>query len=286
MSSELTSWREVRAGGLRLAHAAGIDAQSVLEAVAAHRTHAARRHEGCEHWSRKSSVSRVPVEAADGPLELAVKWSHWRGWRGAVGDALRGSRAARALAGARLAAAAGVAHAEHLAIAERRSAGLVRESFALMRFAAGPGPLSAVVPGLRDDAGRRRRVAERLAELLATLHAAGLDATDLKHSNLWLAADDRVLLLDLEALERPARLGWEQRVRALGQLEAYARDLHPWLPPADRLRFLRRYLELSPDLMVRRRELARAVDGWAALRVAQWAQEERPKRYPLVPRDA
>jgi hypothetical protein len=231
-------------------------------------------------------VSRVRVERPAGALDLAVKWSHWRGLRRGLGDALRGSRAARALAGARWLEGLGSAHAEPLALAERRRFGLVRESFLLSRFVGDAAPLPVALAELRARPRRRREVARALGDLAGRLHARGLDHTDLKHSNLLLSRDGRLVLLDLDALARPRRLGWRRVVRALGQLEAYAADLYPWLPRSDRARFLRAYLERVPGLAPRRRELARDASAWARRRRSAWARRDRSAslRYPLAPR--
>lgn len=83
------------------------------------------------------------------PLDLAVKWSHWRGWRAALSDRLRGSRAVRAVAGAARLAPVGLRQPESLAIAERRRLGLVWESFLITGFLEGSQPLPAAMPELR-----------------------------------------------------------------------------------------------------------------------------------------
>lgn len=285
MSDDEGGWLEARSGGLRVLHRPSVEPRLVLRAIERHRENAARRHAACEHWAPGSSVSRVVLEAPGGPLDLAVKWTHWRGLGRALGEALHGSRAARALRGARLLGAAGVPHPEPLAIAEERRGPLLRGSFLLARFAAGSAPLSAALPGLQKARARRRRLAALLGDCVGTLHARDLDHTDLKHSNLLVTAEGGLVLLDLDALVT-RRLSWPQRVRALGQLEAYARDLAAWLPRSDRARFLDAYLTCCPQLAARRRELVRDVEAWAGSRLAEWATRDRSGslRYPLVPR--
>ena len=93
-------WCESRSGELRIAHHPDLALESIAQAIARHRENAAKRWEACEHWGPGSSVSRVVLEAQGAPLDLAVKWNHWRGWRAAITEALRGSRAARAARGA------------------------------------------------------------------------------------------------------------------------------------------------------------------------------------------
>jgi tRNA A-37 threonylcarbamoyl transferase component Bud32 len=279
-------WFEVQQGGYRLRHRRGLAPPLLLLAVARHRQNAAEGARACEHWGPGSSVSRVQVEGPLGWLDLAVKWNHPRGRRRAVAEALRGSRAARAVVGAARIRALGLRSPEILAVAERRRHGCVQESFLIASFAADAQPLPALAPALRADRGRRRALARALGDAIGRLHAAGLDHRDLKHSNLMIGAGDALLLLDLEAVEAPWVLTLRRRVRALGQLEAYAADLYPWLPRTDRLRFLRAYLAHAPGLVARRGEMAARVEAWVRRRLAEWARRPRPdrERFPLAPR--
>ncbi|MBW1689113.1 MAG: hypothetical protein JRS35_29205 [Deltaproteobacteria bacterium] len=279
-------WREGRSGELRIAHRPDLEAESVAQAIARHRENTVRGREACEHWGPGSSVSRVVLEAHGAPLDLAVKWNHWRGWRAAVSEALRGSRAARALRGAARLREIGLDHPESLAVAERRRLGLVSESFLITRFVAGAKPLPAAIPELRAAPSRRRALAYALGDLIGTLHARGLDHSDLKHSNLLVTSQDSWVLLDLDSLASSRKPIWRRRVRALGQLEAYATDLYPWLPRTDRLRFLRAYLRQNPGFSSRRRELVDAVATWVGRRLEAWAKKDRSDdiRYPLAPR--
>jgi tRNA A-37 threonylcarbamoyl transferase component Bud32 len=226
------------------------------------------------------------LEAHGAPLDLAVKWNHWRGWRAAVSAGLRGSRAARAARGADRRRAISLGHPESLAVAERRRLGLVSESFLVTRFLAGAKPLPAVIPALRTAPAHRRALAYSLGDLIGRLHARGLDHSDLKHSNLLVTPHDSWVLLDLDSLSSARKPIWRRRVRALGQLEAYATDLYPWLPRTDRLRFLRAYLLQNPELSSRRRELVEAVSTWVGRRLEAWARKDRGDqiRYPLGPR--
>jgi hypothetical protein len=75
-------------------------------------------------------------------------------------------------------------------------------------------------------------------------------------------------------------------VRALGQLEAYARDLAPGLSRSDRLRVLRAYLARDPSLRGESGRLARQASAWATRRIAEWSQRDRgaQRHFPLGPR--
>jgi hypothetical protein len=279
---------EARVGGLRIVHRADVDPALVVQAIARHRENAAHRMERCEAYGPGSSVSRVVLGGRSRGLDLAVKWNHWRGWRGVLSDLFSGSKASRARFGAERLRAVGIPHPETLALAERRRLGLVMESFVLTRFLGDALPLPAALPEIRRSPAQRRRLAHAVGDVVGILHAAGLDHSDLKHSNLLVTAERRIVLLDLDCLARPRRLTWRRRVRALGQLEAFASDLYPWLPRTDRARFLHAYLRHQPALRERRRELVCAVTPWVERRLERWAREvpRRHIQYPLAPREA
>ena len=275
-----------RASGLRILHRPDLSAEHVVRAIEAHRGNAARGREHCEHWGPASSVSRIELMRDAGRVDIAVKWNHPRGVRASVAEWLRGSRAARAVHGAACLEGTSIDSPETLAVAERRRPGRVVESFLLTRFATGAAPLPARMPELLSAPRRRRAVAYELGRVVGTLHAAGLDHGDLKHSNLLVTADDRIALLDLDSLVPPRKPGWHQRVRALGQLEAYTVDLYPEVPRSDRARVLSAYLACAPELRPRRRELIGDVRGWVEARLARWDGRDRELHiyYPLAPR--
>jgi hypothetical protein len=270
---------------MRIIHRTDLDPALVVRAIRRHIANTRTARGECETYGPASSVSRVWVDGPRGDVDLAVKWNHWRGLGSAFSDSVQGSRAVRAAAGAQRLAAVGIDHPETLAIAERRRLGLVTQSFLLTRFVDGSEPLSALAPGLRNDAHRRRALIARIGEVVGALHAADLDHTDLKHSNVLVTPGDRISLLDLDSVAVHRRITWKRRIRALGQLEAYARDLYPWLARSDRLRFLRAYLRRVPRISERRRELTADVTGWAERRLARWASRQRYIHYPLVPRE-
>jgi len=276
-----------RVAGLHVRRDPAIPLRIVEQAIARHRANAAQGRDACEHWGPASSVSRVIATADDGQrFDLAVKWNHPRGPRRAWVERLRGSRAVRAARGADELARTGIAAPETLAIAEARRPGRVNESFLLTRFLADATPLPAVMPALREDRARRRAAARELGEVVGRLHAAGFDHRDLKHSNLLLRAGGRFALLDLDSMIPPRRPRLRQRARALGQLEAYAADLYPWLPRTDRARFLVGYLAHNAAWIPRRRELVRAAMRWSARRLASWSRRDRSDHYhyPMAPR--
>jgi hypothetical protein len=278
--------RRVRRGDLAIQHRADLPAQLVVEAIARHREHDALGRQACEKWGPGSSVSRVELGSGAQRRELAVKLHRWRGVRGALSDWWRASRAARARAGRARLTSCGVDSPDLLAIVERRRAGVVLESWELSEFRAGWQPLPVALAERAAMRGSRRALLAALGDLVGGLHAAGVDHPDLKPSNLLVGTDGRIALLDLDALIPPRRLGWRRRVRALGQLEAYARDLAPWLSRADRLRVLRAYLARDPAPRDEGGRLAREASAWAARRVAAWSRRDRgvQRHFPLGPR--
>jgi hypothetical protein len=276
---------EARAAGLRIVHRPELRPQLVVQAIELHRENAARGREHCEHWGPGSSVSRV-VLRGEREFDLAVKWNHARGLRGSLSDTLHGSRAARAAAGADTLGALRMAHPETLAFAERRRLGCLVESYLITGFLADTEPLPVALAGLREAPARRRALVQAVGETIGRLHGAGLDHADLKHSNLLVTRDARVVLLDLDTLVPPRRPSWRRVVRALGQLEAFACDLYPWLPRTDRTRFLRAYFAKAPANAPRRRELVAAVRAWVEQRLERWEGRDRELHiyYPLAPR--
>ena len=276
-----------RAGGLDILHRPELHPDLVVCAVDLHRGRDALGREACEKWGPGSSVSRIELEDGGVRFDLAVKWVRWRGLRGALADRCFGSRGARALAGAKRVAACGIGIPEVLAVADRRRVGWVVESFLITRFADGAQPLSALLPGLAGQPRSRRRLAGALGDLVGSLHAAGVDHPDLKHSNLLVGPGGRLTLLDLDALVPTRRLNRRRRVRSLALFEAYARDLNPWLPRSDRLRFLHAYFERCPEASGERRALLADVETAVDRKLANWARRDRAGQihYQLVPRE-
>jgi tRNA A-37 threonylcarbamoyl transferase component Bud32 len=278
-----------RVGDLRIAHAPRVPAAAAARAIALHRENFARGREACLHWGPGSSVSRVRITSEAGPHDLAVKWNPWRGWRRALSDWLHGSRARRAFAASRRLAPTGLLQPDVLAVAERRRFGVVRESFLLTGFVEGSDPLPVAMVRLVDARAPRRALLRALGKAIGRLHGQGLDHRDLKHSNLLVDSRGRIAFLDLEALGRLRPWPRRRRARALGVLEAFARDLYPWLPARERACFLRAYLRAEPGL-TGREALVRDARRVAEKRLARWAlraDERRAQRhFPLVPRDA
>jgi len=289
MADGEASWCAWQQAGLRGRRRADFPAESIVEAIDRHRQNAARGREACEQWGPGSSVSRVSLPSPEGGrYDLAVKWNHARGLRRGVAERLRGSRADRAERGSRALEQTGIAQPQTLAVAERRRFARVCESFLVSEFLADAAPLPAIMPELRLERRRRRAAVRALGATIGRLHEAGLDHRDLKHSNLLLRSDGSIALLDLDSLIPPRAPQLRARARALGQLEAYAADLYPWLSRSDRARFFAAYLAETPEWRGRRRELMEAALAWSRQRLAEWSRKDRSDHfhYPMGPRAA
>jgi hypothetical protein len=94
-----------------------------------------------------------------------------------------------------------------------------------------------------------RRLIDRVAGLIGTLHQRRLSHRDLKAANLLVSGvsvlaaggEAQVCLIDLVGVRRPLKLRRSRRVQNLARLNTSFLN-HPRLTRADRLRFLRVYL--------------------------------------------
>ncbi|RMG14608.1 MAG: hypothetical protein D6731_10020 [Planctomycetota bacterium] len=263
----------VRADGLLLRLAPGVEPAALRSVLADLERANAAGLDACLKWGIASAVCRSRLATPAGEVEVAAKLFRYRGLRGALSDLLRGSKAARALRGYERVAAADLPTAEPLAIAERRRGGLVVESWLVTRFLPGARELPRVVEERREDRSGTLRLARAVGDLVGRLHAAGIDHPDLKHLNILVGAGEELFLLDLDALVPARPLTWRRRVRALGQLEAYAARDYPWAGPALRRAFLRAYLARNPALRPQRRALLEDARAWAEARLEHWRRK-------------
>ncbi len=181
----------------------------------------------------------------------------------AVGDAIRGSAAARAFRRGQSLALVSDRVARPLAYLERRRLGLFPVRSWLVLEHVGECDLDAFEPADESDA---THVAERLAAWLADGHAHGLGHRDLKGGNIRLTHRDgeiRFWLIDLEDLLPLAAIAESQRIEALSQLNASLADERFGLPARraalaryrDRLPFERPPAEIEREIA--QRSLAR-----------------------------
>lgn len=216
-----------------------------------------------------TSIHTATLAVAGAPTPVAVKRYGWRGLGSALGSAVRGSRALRALRGAEAVLNAGLHTPAPLATVERRRGGVVREAYLITVFLDRAQPLPEATYARKGDPAALGALARQLGHAVGVLHQAGLNHPDLNHSNLMVDADGTLHFLDLDSLRwRPVEL--RQRVRALGQLEAYAAYLHPWLPTLYRARVVQAYLTAYPAARSERRALLREAREWVKAKLRAW----------------
>jgi len=179
----------------------------------------------------------------------------WRRW----GDGLvHGSPARRAWHGAQLLQAAGVPIPRPLAVAEKRAAGTVRESFYVSEALVIQIPLNIYWRERHYQWSRRRRQVflRALAEFLRAFHTAGLYVGDMKDENLLIEEQGetawKFYLVDLDRVTRHASLGQHRRFKNLVQLE---RTLGRNVRASERLLFFYHYLGVALPPRAQRREL-------------------------------
>jgi Lipopolysaccharide kinase (Kdo/WaaP) family len=177
--------------------------------------------------------------------------------RGIAARAL-GSRARRALAGARILESAGVPHAKPLAAMDLVHGGAVRSSYLISEALIGAHTLSRFALGPRGvkgrDARRRRRILDTVARAARKMHDAGVYTLDLQETNVMVADDGtggfHVYFIDLEDIRRAAVVSWRRRMLNLVHLD---RSIGRFLCRAARLAFLYDYLGSKPDRSEARR---------------------------------
>jgi tRNA A-37 threonylcarbamoyl transferase component Bud32 len=164
-----------------------------------------------------------------------------------------------------------------LAVFHRHRNGLPREGYLVVEKIDDAVDLHEFAKRLaRQPEAERRAVVRdwvgRLARLVRELHCRGLSHRDLKAANVLLTAE-AAWLIDLVGVTRP-RLSWRRRVQNLARLNASFLRL-PTLTRADRLRFLRVYLQWGLFGRDRWKRWWRAVDEATQAKAAQNARRGR-----------
>ena len=182
-------------------------------------------------------------------------------WSRGVYARLRGSRAARSLAGAAMLQAHGFAHPMPLAAMNLYQAGAIRASYlvsralinadSLSRFMLGPGEIKG------RNVHRRKQISDAVAAQIRRLHESGLYTRDLQETNIMVEEDEsggfKVYFIDLEDFRRAANVSWDRRILNLVHLD---RSIGRFLCRAARLDFLYSYLGHRPDRAAARRMVA------------------------------
>jgi len=157
-----------------------------------------------------------------------------------------GSRARRALRGARILAAAGFAHPQPLLIMETLTAGALRASYVLTAPLRSARVLSRFALGRSRPPLLRRRVSRLVGAEIRRLHDAGIYTRDLQETNLMI--EDRggeivLYFVDFEDFRRLREVSLERRMRNLVHLD---RSVGRFASRAQRLRFFYDYLGRRP----------------------------------------
>src|SRR6202050_1210312 len=182
-------------------------------------------------------------------------------WSRGVYARVRGSRAARSLAGAAMLEARGFAHPEPLAAMDLYQGGAIRASYlvsralinadSLSRFMLGPGEIKG------RNVHRRKQISDAVAAQVRRLHECGLYTRDLQETNIMVeenqAGGFEVYFIDLEDFRRAANVSWDRRILNLVHLD---RSIGRFLCRAARLDFLYSYLGYRPDHATARKIIA------------------------------
>ena len=217
------------------------------------------------------------LELRDG-TQVFVKRVAIPSWIGGVYARIRGSRAARSLAGAAMLAARGFAHPEPLAAMDSYRFGAIRASYifsralpradTLSRFALGPNEIKG------RDVRRRKGISDTVAKEVRRLHEAGLYTNDLQETNIMVEDDEsggfRIYFIDLEDFRQTTIVSWERRILNLVHLD---RSIGRFLCRAARLDFLYAYLGRRPTRAEARKIVAEVMASRTAI-------DQRKRRDP------
>jgi hypothetical protein len=171
-----------------------------------------------------------------------------------------GSRASRALRGAKILREAGFLCAAPLAAMDVIRAGAVRASYLVSEALEGAQILSHFALGREGEArhgyARRKTVARALASELRRMHEAGIYTRDLQETNIMVEERDdamRFYFLDLEDFRRASTVSHRRRMLNLVHLD---RSVGRFVSRAGRLDFLYAYSGRQLDRDARRKAVA------------------------------
>ena len=207
---------------------------------------------------------------------MFIKRTEVRSRLAGIYETAAGSRASRALRGARILGEAGFHCATPLAAMDVIRAGVVRASYLLSEALEHAQILSHFALGREGEArhgyARRKAVSDALAAELRRLHDAGIYTRDLQETNLMVEARDgamRVYFLDLEDLRRASSVSPRRRMLNLVHLD---RSIGRFVSRAGRLDFLYAYLGRQLDRAARRKAVA---DYLEIRRIVQRSHDRR-----------
>ena len=195
----------------------------------------------------------------DGPA-VFIKRSEVRSSLAGIYAAAAGSRASRALRGAKMLREAGFHCATPLAAMDVTRAGAVRTNYLVSEALEHAVILSHFALGregaARHGYARRKTVSDALAVELRRLHDAGIYTRDLQETNLMVEQRDdalRFYFLDLEDFRRASVVSPRRRMLNLVHLD---RSIGRFVSRAGRLDFMYAYLGRQLDRVARRKAVA------------------------------
>ena len=182
-------------------------------------------------------------------------------WMRGIFARIRGSRAARSLAGAAMLEAHGLAHPEPLAAMDVYQHGAIRMSYLVSRALTNADSLSRFMLGPGEIKGRnvhrRKQISDAVAAQIRRLHESGLYTRDLQETNIMVEENAsggfNVYFIDLEDFRRAGNVSWDRRILNLVHLD---RSIGRFLCRAARLDFLYSYLGHRPDRVTARKMIA------------------------------
>lgn len=207
--------------------------------------------------SSTSLVRRARLEAADvEPIDVIIKRRRARHVLSRMKDTFRTSRPRRTCRRARALLSHGVPTARVLAVVERYRFGLLRDSLLMTEFLPHTVDLETLLTvNMRDmDSGRIRRLkgelTDALIHLIRRLETGRFVDRDFKAPNVLVQWDPdtdappRIMLVDLDGIRR-LRLARRQRIWRMIMRLNVSLDGFQRVTRTDRLRFVRRYVELT-----------------------------------------
>jgi len=170
-------------------------------------------------------------------------------------DSLRGSRAILSWKAGEMLEEKDFSVPQIIALGERRSLGLLSDSFMITLPIMGESLLELLLP-IRDFRVKRR-IIQGIGREIGRLHREGIIHGDLIPGNIFALGkydNIRLCLLDNERTRNVDKVPDDERIKNLVQLN---RVIVPRVTAADRVRFFDAYLEENSDLKAHRKELLR-----------------------------
>lgn len=261
-SSQFIAERHV---GARVRRRREVEAESVLQAVSAHR-HAERHEPGrLLKDARRSALSRQTVRVDGEDVAAVVKQYRVRSLPARVKNLVRRPRALAAWVAGHGLAVRGFSPAEPLALVSGRLGPRLGDSYLVMRAYEDDQRLDLIaLDRFVGELPAERRTEKRslvavVARTFRRLHREGVYHADLKAVNLFLdesATTPELVLADFDRVEFDATLPRRRRLKNLAQLSA---SVAICITLSDRLRFLREYLRDEPEERRRWKEWFRGV---------------------------